>query len=594
MLKKFFGQVLSSFMGTWIALLVFGAVAAIVVFGLLGTIGMASENKEAVTPHSILKLTLENSIEEYTGNESLSYTAILNMNKDKSQVLNELETGLSEGAANRDISALYIECKGVKAAPATLNALRRAVVEFKKSGKPVYAYGDVYTQGDYYVASVADKLYLNEMGTVDLHGIAGTVLYYKDLLDKLGVNFQVFKVGTYKSAVEPYLFNEMSEPARAQLDTLYNSMWALMRDSIASSRKIAPANIDTLINNVIMMRDAKAALDAKLVTDLIPGRKIRTVLAEVADCDADNLNFVSPQTLAAQSGVYNDYNSKNQIAVLYACGEIMEGTSSGINCYKLVPVITKLADDENVKAMVLRVNSPGGSVFGSQEIAEALSYFQSKGKPIVTSMGDYAASGGYWISCQTNKIFADPLTITGSIGIFGLIPNLTETLNKIGVSPQTISTNRNGMPVTPLVTMTDKQVTVMQQSIEALYSKFIERVAKGRNLSTEKVESMAQGRVWCAETAKQLGLVDEIGTLDDAIAEAAMLAKISGKESVAAYPVGSNDIWAMFENVTPDDTYTYILRRLGSDIDPTIMSTLHSILLRKPEQALLPTIIFAN
>lgn len=581
-------------MGTWLALLIFGGVTAIVILSVLGTLSSVSGASETVKSSSILKLTLENTIEETARPQSFDYPDLLNMNFEDTQPLNVLVAGLADAAENKNISALYIECKGVQASPATLNALRKAVADFRASGKPVYAYGDSYSQSDYYIASVADSIYVNEMGSVDIHGIAGTVLYFKGLLDKLGVNFQVFKVGTYKSAVEPYLLSEMSEPARAQLDTLYSEMWGVMRDSIAASRKIASAQVDTLINNVIMLRDAKAAVDAKLVNAAIPARKMKSILASKVGCEEQKLNFVSPETLASQSGVYNDYGSKNQIAVLYATGEIAEGSKTGINCYDLVPQIIKLADDDNVKAMVLRVNSPGGSVFGSQEIAEALSYFQSKKKPIVTSMGDFAASGGYWISCQTDHIFADALTITGSIGIFGMIPNLTGTLSEIGVNPQTVATNPNGMPLTPLASMTPTQISVMQQSIEALYMKFLERVAKGRKLPVEKVAQIAEGRVWCASTAKKIGLIDEIGTLDDAISYAANLAGISGKEAVAAYPSPESDVWAMIAGVTPDDTYSMLLKSLGADLDPAMLRPLHSILTRKPEQALMPVIIFAK
>lgn len=581
-------------MGTWLALLIFGGVTAIVILSVLGTLSSVSGTSETVKSSSILKLTLENTIEETARPQSFDYPDLLNMNFEDTQPLNVLVAGLADAAENKNISALYIECKGVQASPATLNALRKAVADFRASGKPVYAYGDSYSQSDYYIASVADSIYVNEMGSVDIHGIAGTVLYFKGLLDKLGVNFQVFKVGTYKSAVEPYLLLEMSEPARAQLDTLYSEMWGVMRDSIAASRKIASAQVDTLINNVIMLRDAKTAVDAKLVNAAIPARKMKSILASKVGCEEQKLNFVSPETLASQSGVYNDYGSKNQIAVLYATGEIAEGSKTGINCYDLVPQIIKLADDDNVKAMVLRVNSPGGSVFGSQEIAEALSYFQSKKKPIVTSMGDFAASGGYWISCQTDYIFADALTITGSIGIFGMIPNLTGTLSEIGVNPQTVATNPNGMPLTPLASMTPTQISVMQQSIEALYMKFLERVAKGRKLPVEKVAQIAEGRVWCASTAKKIGLIDEIGTLDDAISYAANLAGISGKEAVAAYPSPESDVWAMIAGVTPDDTYSMLLKSLGADLDPAMLRPLHSILTRKPEQALMPVIIFAK
>lgn len=589
MVKQFFKQLLSSFMGAWIALVLFGAVVVVILISMFASIGVG--NVEQVKSNSILCLNLEGTIEETETAQPLSYQTFLNRNAEPPQILNRLVAGLAEGAANKDVSALFIKCGGIDAAPATLHALREAVKEFKKSKKPVYAYGDAISQGDYYIACLADSVYLNPMGSVLLQGLGGTSLYFKDLFDKLGVSFQVFKVGTYKSAVEPYLYNEMSEPARAQLDTLFGNMWKTIKGEIAASRKMQPAQIDSLVNKVVGVRDAQYSLKAGLVDRLVTRRVMKNILADKVGVEVKNLNVISPETLADQTGVYDDYNADKQVAILYASGEIMEGSENGINCEKLVPVITRLAEEKKVRAMVLRVNSPGGSVFGSAEIGEALKYFQSCGKPIVVSMSDYAASGGYWISCEANKIIADPLTITGSIGIFGLYPELSGTAAKIGVTPQTVRTNPNG-GISILTPLTPDQSQAIQQNIEHMYRVFVDRVAKGRKMPFAKVESMAQGRVWDAATAVNLGLVDRLGTLSDAIDLAADLAKIKGQHSVAAYPEPSSSMWAIINSFNEAPSYHVIASILGPGADPKTISMIHTMLNRRTELALFPSVIF--
>lgn len=589
MLKKFFQQLLSSFMGAWLAMVLFGAVAVIVIISLVASQG--KEQTERITGNSIMCLNLKGTIDETEGSAEFSYPALLSGNIERPQSLRTLVKGLKEGANNRDIKALYIKCDGASAAPATLHALRDAVLDFKKSGKKVIAYADSYSQGDYYVASAADSVMLNRNGSVALHGISGTTLYYKDLLDKIGVTFQVFKVGTYKSAVEPVLLNEMSVPARAQLDTLYREMWNFMGDEIAGSRKMKLADIDSLVNSVIMLRDADAALSAKLVDRLINKRNVDDILARAAGVDADDLNIVSAAAVA-NSAVDIARGSDNQVAVLYACGEIAEGSKDGIDCEKLVPIITDLADDDDVKALVLRVNSPGGSVFGSAEIGEALDYFKSKKKPVIVSMGDYAASGGYWISCCADKIYADPLTITGSIGIFGMIPQFTGLARNLCISPQTVNTHADGSYPNVFNPMTEAQCQVMQASIEDLYGKFITRVATGRKMKAEDVEKIAEGRVWNAIMAKKLGLVDELGSLDTAIAEAAKRAGVPDRYNVSVYPEAESSLLDMISELQNDRSMNALAKALGQQYDIRLIYSVQRLLNRSHAQALMPVIIF--
>ena len=509
------------------------------VVGMHGTDEVASVKK-----HSILTLELSGSIVESETPSSINYTALMSGGIEKPQTLNVIVEGLKEGADNKNIDALYIKCGAALASPATLNAIREAVKEFKKTGKKVYAYGDVYTLGTYYVASVSDKIFLNPYGEIAIQGLGSTSMYLKGLFDKLGVEFQVVKVGTFKSAVEPYISTQMSEPARAQLDTLFSTMWDFMKDGICDNRKkLSGSEIDSLVNNGLMFSTADFAAKSGFVDEVVYERVMDERLAKLIDVDKKKLNFVSPSTLIGQLPWTDAYSSKNNIAVLYATGEIVDGASTGINYQKLVPIITQLADDDKIKGLVLRVNSPGGSAFGSDQIGEALDYFQSKKKPLAVSMGDYAASGGYWISCGADRIFADPLTITGSIGIFGLIPNVKGLSDKLGINPQSVSTNPAADFPTLFTPMDEKQLSIMQKYVETGYDRFIKRVATGRKMTEAKVRQIAEGRVWNAMKAKEIGLVDELGSLKDAIEWTAKKADIYSKYDVSVYPVYEPSFW---------------------------------------------------
>ncbi len=543
MLKKFILNTLSSFVGAWIALSLFGIAAAIVIFSIVANVKGSSE-VESLKKHSVAVLELNGTIIEAEEPASPDYLALVQGELERPQTLNVIVNGLKEAASNKNIDALYIKCGYPSAAPATMNAIRDAIKEFKKSGKKIYAYADNYTLGSYFVASLADKVILNPYGEIAIQGLGSTTMFMKGLFDKLGIEFQVVKVGTFKSAVEPYISSEMSGPARAQLDTLYDAMWGFMKDEIVANRKnLTSSKIDTLVNKGLMFSTAELAKSSGLVDELAYERLIDQKLADVVGVDKKKMNFVSVSTLALQNQWGKDYGAKNQIAVLYAIGEIADGAPTGINYQKLVPVIVKLADDDKIKGLVLRVNSPGGSAFGSDQIGEALDYFKSKNKPLAVSMGDYAASGGYWISCGADKIYADPLTITGSIGIFGLIPNAKGLVDKLGINPQTVSTNPEADFPTFTAPLTPAQLDIMQQYVNRGYDRFINRVAKGRKMSQEDVRKIAEGRVWNAMKAKEIGLVDSLGSLADAIDWTAKKCNISDKFGISVYPTFEPTFW---------------------------------------------------
>lgn len=593
MLKKFFMGALSSFIGAWIALVLFGVVVVLVCIGVVAKLGVTSSSTESVSKGSVLTIELSGMIQERETPLDIDYISLVTRDSSKPQTLSSLVTVIKEAKVNKNISAIYLKCGVVSAAPATLNALRDVLGEFRESGKKVIAYADTYTNGSYYVASVADSVFMNPAGALMLQGIGGTSLYYKNLLDKLGVEMQVVKVGTYKSAVEPYIMNEMSAPARAQLDTLYGNIWKYIRTGIAGNRKkVTVSSIDSLVSkDYIFIAPAEDDVRNGLVDRLVYERSMDGVIAGILGKDEKKLNFVSPQTLLSQTSWGQAYTARDQIAVVYATGEIVDGGGSGtINYQKLVPVIVKLAENDKVKGMVLRVNSPGGAVFGSKQIADALDYFQSKGKPVAVSMGDYAASGGYWISCCSDRIFADPLTITGSIGIFGLIPNVSGLAEKIGVTPQSVSTNPEADFPDLYKPMNERQLAAMQKYVERGYDEFIKRVSEGRKMDEAKVRAIGEGRVWDAQKAKEIGLVDELGSLHDALEWVAAKENLGEKWSVALYPSIESTLLDMIPELGNIRLYDAFAKALSGDYDEIAVKRVVGMLRQKPLQARMPYI----
>lgn len=586
MLKKFFLNILSSFVGAWIAFVLLAVGFILFVFGMIGS--FTNKESASLKSHSILRLSLEGAIEETESNSGFDYTILMNGKIEQPQILKNLVAALEKASVNSDIDALFIECCGVSAAPATLNALRKAIINFKKSGKRVYAYGDNLTMGDYYVATVADELFLNPAGSLNLQGISGTTLYMKDLLDKVGIEMQTVRVGNFKSAIEPYTSNHMSEAAKLQLDSLYNDMWGYILEGISESRKVRATTVDSLVNRLIFLDEASTAKKYKLVDDCLYYREAAKILADYVGEDIEDLNFVKPETLLGP--ITENPESDNQIAVLYAAGEIGEFEGAGINCHSLVPIIVKLAEKDEVKGMVLRVNSPGGSVFGSEQIGEALDYFQSKGKKLAVSMGDYAASGGYWISARADKIYADPLTITGSIGIFGMVPNVSGLVGKLGLHPQTVSTNPGVVFPSIFYPMTSEQTAALQANVERGYEKFIQRVANGRHKSVDYIKNIAEGRVWSGMEGLKIGLVDELGNLNDAISWVKKSTKLE-KANIVCYPLYEPSIWNIITSSTFSESQELkgIVERLkGESIDQKVIDWITLILNRNHLQATSP------
>ena len=553
MMKKFILIVCGSFVGAFLAFLFFMFAAMIMSIGIMGSMGSGSSKKLVnVTKHSILKLDLGN-ISERGGNDPIDMLSMLQGDGMPSSTgLNTMVSAIKNAADDKNIDGIYIECNGVSAAPATLERLHRALKEFKKSGKWIAAYGyEGINQADYYLASVADSIYLNPVGAVDLHGMASMTPYMKKALDKLGVEMQVIRVGSFKSAVEPYMLDDMSDANRLQQEHYLGVLWDEIRNSIAADRKLAPEALSSLCDSLIMTFDAKRLVTEKLVDKLVYRTEMDNILkARTQVKEDEELNFVSPDDLAddLEAPVSGDH-----IAVVYAVGEIdgspsMGSTEEGINTKDLSETINELMKDDNVKGMVLRVNSPGGSAFGSEQLWKAIEDFKAAGKPVAVSMGDYAASGGYYISCGAGRIFAERTTITGSIGIFGMIPCASELIeNKLGVHMASVKTNENA-DMSPLYKkLTPSQTAALQNMINEGYELFTTRCANGRHVTQDSIKQIAEGRVWDGLTAKQIGLVDEFGGIEEAVAWVAKQAKLGEDYKTQNYPAIEDPFLSMLE-----------------------------------------------
>ena len=551
MMKKFILVVCGSLVGTILAFFLFMLLGMFMSFAIMGMGG--GKKSVSVSKHSILKLDLGTDISERSGTDPFDMMSLMRgEGLPSSMGLNTLLSAIENAAENDKVDGIYIECNGVSAAPATLKAVRRALKEFKKSGKWIAAYGyEGINQADYYLASVADSIYLNPVGAVDLHGYASITPYMKKMFDKLGVKMQVVRVGSFKSAVEPYILDDMSEANRLQQEHYLGVLWKEMLDSIAADRKIPATTLKTLCDSVLFTFQPTQLLQCKLVDKMAYRPEMDDILRARTDVDKDDdIKFVYPEDLASS---LEDPVMGDHIAIVYAVGEI-DGTPSfgsteeGIDSEELSETIHDLMEDDNVKGMVLRVNSPGGSAFGSEQIWKAVMDFKASGKPVAVSMGDYAASGGYYISCGADRIFAERTTLTGSIGIFGLIPSYEELVeNKLGIHMASVKTNENADIATTSKDMTPAQLAAMQNMVNEGYELFTKRCADGRHVTQDSIKKIAEGRVWDGLTAKQIGLVDEFGGIREAAAWVAKKAKLGDDYKTQNYPSLEDQFMSMLD-----------------------------------------------
>ncbi len=539
MIKKFFIAMLGTLAGIWISIFV-------LVFGTLFTIGiLISKNVDtkSFTEDKILRIQLSGTIPERAQNQDLQ-DIIYSGQTDKPETFEDIVASIYAASNDKKVKALYLDCDGSSLGLASREEIVAAIKAFRASGKPVYSYADSYEQGDYMLASQGDKIYMNPLGAVNLHGLGSMTLFYADLLKKLGIEMQIFKVGAFKSAVEPFIRTDMSEPSRLQTQVFLNQIWNSMVATMAND-SVPEHTIRAISDSVAMCLPAETFLDNKLVTALKYRHELddefRTLLSLKED---DDIPFVSPAEYMLQSDIEKVSDKKDHIAVLYAVGDIVDSGKGGIVGRSMVPAILKLAKDKNVKGLVLRVNSGGGSAFASEQIWEALEQFKATGKPFYVSMGDYAASGGYYISCGADSIFADKATLTGSIGIFGMMPCARELVTeKIGVKVDTVTTSANSVFPNLLFPANATETASMQRNVERGYELFTSRVAKGRDIPQDSVKAIGGGRVWDGVSALNIGLVDKIATLDYTIGAMARKVNLNADQYVS-YPRIEDNIWS--------------------------------------------------
>lgn len=525
---QFLKNVLSTIVGLFLFCFLF--------FILILLIGIAAGGSDKdtvqVKDNSVIELDLSKVTEDYSGsfyNDEYSF-----LNSEPKEGLSDVLKAIDAAKSDKRIKGISITNSMSMLGIAQLKSLRDQLEDFKKSKKFVVSYSDMYTQSDYYLNSVADTVYLNPVGEVDFRGLSSEIMFFKDLQEKAGVKFEVIRHGKYKSAVEPFLTNEMSPENREQITSMLNSIWTSISEDIAKSRKISVDSINSIAEN-LKARTPELALENKLVDkigyedDYKNG--IKKALKVKKDEDYNTISILDYISANALNDLLSD--AKDEIAIIYAQGEITggEGGLTNIGEDPMRESFKAALEDKNVKAIVLRVNSPGGSALTSELIWREVELAKKK-KPVVVSMGNYAASGGYYISCGANRIFAEPGTLTGSIGVFGLLPNFTELSGRIGIHTEQVSTHSNASGYSVFTPLQPATREVMQEGVERIYTTFVQRVATGRKMSFEQVDAIAQGRVWTGSEAVKIGLVDEIGGMDDAIKYAAKLAKIKSYKTV--------------------------------------------------------------
>ena len=524
-----------------LALVLFTIVATIISFvslaGMMASDGMTASVKE----NSILRINLSGVLNEQT--QDVPFASLMGGGEESSIGLQTLTEAIKKAKENKNVKGIYIENATTGSVPATIQELRQALLDFKKSGKFIVSYSDVYSQSGYYICSVADKIMVNPEGMLDWHGMASEPIFYKDAMAKVGVKMQVFKVGTFKSAVEPFTNSQMSDANREQVTSYLTSIWNNFLKEVAASRKISVDRLNELADSFMGLHPAQDLVDSKLADQLVYIDEVKDFLKKKMELKEDeNLRFISPKEMVkAEIPDYKEQEDK--VAVYYAVGDIVQtsgnpalsSNSPQIVGVKVIDDLRALRENKSVKAVVLRVNSGGGSAYASEQIWREVELLKAE-KPVVVSMGGLAASGGYYISSGANMIYAEPTTLTGSIGIFGMVPDYSElTTQKIGLKFDVVKTNALSDLGAAGRPMNAEEGQLMQTMVERGYETFTGRVAMGRKMKIEDVKAIAEGRVWTGEQAVNLGLVDKIGNLDAAIKAAAKLAKLE-KYNTTSYP----------------------------------------------------------
>lgn len=574
-MKSFFKTLLASTLGVIIGSVILMVLSIIIFAGVISAMG--SSETYNLKDKTILKIELEGNLAERTDSNPISKL----MGNPESIGLEDILDAIQKAKDNDEIKGIYIKAGALTGGLANIDPIRNALLDFKTSGKFIVAYADNYMQNTYYIASVADKVIMNPRGSFDFRGISSNLIFTKNFSDKLGIKYQVFKVGTFKSAVEPYIQDKMSDANRLQRTSYLNDIWSHMLAGISDSRKISVDQLNTYADRCLTFMPADSILKYNMIDTVMYNPGVEAYLKTLVDIEADKkLTLASVQNMTGVKATKTGDN-KTKIAILYAEGAIVDSDEGGlfgggptITADKYVKELQKLKDNDDVKAVVFRVNSPGGSAYASEQIWNAVVELKAK-KPVIVSMGDYAASGGYYISCAANTIVAQPSTLTGSIGIFGLIPEGEELSKKIGLTFDEVNTNKHssfggttyGIPFLFAGfsrSFNEEESLVLQKYIESGYDLFITRCADGRSKTKAEIDSIGQGRVWTGSQALKLGLVDKIGGIEDAIKIAAEQAKVTDY-SIAKYPAKKDLFAQIFEDSFSNTKIQAIKLFIGED-----------------------------
>lgn len=586
-MKDFIKNVLATMVGMFGFFIVMGVIGMMSIIGMIAS-GNAAQNVEK---NSVFVLNLSGTISEQGSENPLSmFTGDNSLNSG----LNDILSSIKKAKANDDIKGIYIEAGALAANYATLQEIRNALDDFRKSGKWIVAYGDFYTQGAYYVASVADKVYINPKGIVDWHGIGAQTMFYKDFMAKFGVKWEVVKVGTFKSATETFTEEKMSDANRLQTKTFIDGTWRNVCDAVSKSRGISVDSLNSYADSYLALQATETLVKTKMVDGMMYGDQVKDAVKKMMKLEKDD--DIAQLTLNDMLNVKDEKVEGSEIAVYYAEGDIVQdpkaATMFGNNNYiasrKVCKDLEDLMNDDDVKAVVVRINSGGGDAYASEQMWHQMSELR-KVKPVVVSMGDYAASGAYYMSAPASWIVAQPNTLTGSIGIFAVIPDLSGLVTtKLGVRFDEVKTNRNStfgnLMARPF---NAEEKAMLQASVNRGYSLFRQRVADGRRLPVESVEKIAQGRVWLATDALNIKLVDQLGGIDDAVKKAAELAKLKDYYT-SDYPAAASWMDAMLNSMSSSGTYLdeQLRQTLGDFYQPFTM--LRSIDKREAIQARIP------
>lgn len=536
---NFFRNLLASCLGTIIGILILSLIGFFL-FGLAVSSINKSE-KVQVTNNSVLEINLQDAVSDYVPKTDSPFDEMFAEDKlQLSHIINAIENAKNDS----NIKGISIKNLFVNAGMAQTQAIRNKLVQFKESGKFITSYADLYTQKNYYLSSVADSIYVTPYGAVDFKGLSSERMFYKDFQEKYGVKMEVIRHGKYKSAVEGYLDNKMSEANREQITSFLNSIWNEMLDDISVSRDMTKEELNFIADD-LLARSSELAIENNIIDGAIYQDQYQDILNQLTD--SEDVNIVGIDDYIDNGKGRIKSSSSNRIAVLYAQGEMLygKGDETYIGQESIIKAINQVKNNDRIKAVVLRVNSPGGVALTADLIWRELELLKAE-KPLIVSMGNYAASGGYYIAANADRIFAEPTTITGSIGVFGTIPNFSELADNMGINAEQVSTNKNSAGYSPFEPMSKEFYEVTKEGVERVYEMFLDRVAKGRKMTMTQADSIAQGRVWTGLEAIDKKLVDELGSLDDAIAYAADLVEISDYR-VTSYPNYKKDFEDTFK-----------------------------------------------